>query len=203
MPRIHTLFLAFLALAVLAAGNARAETPTSLAGIALGEPAAKAKARVDVRKPRDVSDAPWVKRLPVSGDKFFDGGYVLVGTCAAPGAVVRIKMRYRNGDMDFFRKLSGEMLTLYGDPTQYKGDLEGRVMGNKWSFSDSRLRPVSLILQHAEGEDPELGPGSTVKLTNWGLLEAERACWQQRHGSGKGAADRAGKAGPDHGYLPR
>ena len=42
MPRIRALFLAVLALAVLAAGSARAETPTSLAGIALGEPAAKA-----------------------------------------------------------------------------------------------------------------------------------------------------------------
>jgi hypothetical protein len=204
MPRIRPVCLAFLLVLVCAAGPARAETPTSLAGIALGEPVGKAKARVDTRKVREVEGAPWIKRMAVSGDKFFSGGYALVGTCAAPGTVVRVKMRYREPGLDFFRKVSGEMLARYGDPTQYKGDLEGRVMGNKWSFSDARLRPVSLIVQHTEGEDPELGAGSTVKLTNWGLLEAERACWQQRHGAAQAPAPGpAGKSGPDNGYLPR
>ena len=181
-----------------------AETPASLGGIALGEPVAKAKGRIKANKARDVDGAPWLRRLPATGDKFFSGGYVLVGTCAAPGAVARIKMRYRDPSLDFFRKISGEMLARYGDPTEYKGDFEGRTMGNKWAFSDARLKPVSLIVQRTEGEDPELGAGNTVKLTNWGMLEAERACWQERHGPAKApAATPPGKAAPDHGYLPR
>ena len=53
--------------------------------------------------------APWLRRLPVTGDKYFTGGYVLVGTCAAPGRVVRIKLRYRDTSVDFFRKLAGDM----------------------------------------------------------------------------------------------
>ena len=203
MPLSRILCLAALLL-TLCPAPALAETPTELAGIALGEPLAKAKGRVQAKKARPVSDAPWMQRIPVGGDKFFAGGYVLVGTCAAPGTVARIKMRYRDGGLDFFRTLSGEMLKRYGDPTQYKGDLEGRTMGNKWAFSDARLRPVSLILQRTEGEDPELGAGNTLKLTNWGLLEAERACWQERHGPAKApAAAPAGKSAPDNGYLPR
>ncbi|MHC1791957.1 hypothetical protein [Solidesulfovibrio sp.] len=205
MSRLSVVFLAALLVAASAVA-ALAETPSSLAGISLGQPAAKAKGRVNTAKVRDVDGAPWVRRMPVSGDKHFSGGYVLVGTCAAPGSVTRIKMRYRDTGMDFFRALSGEMLSQYGDPTEYKGDLEGRVMGNKWSFSDPRLRPVSLIVQHTEGEDPELGAGNTIKLTNWGLLEAERACWQERHGAARPARpDKHGRAkdGRDDGYLPR
>ena len=203
MPLSRILCLAALLL-TLCPAPASAETPTELAGITLGEPVGKAKGRIQAKKVRPVSDAPWMQRLPVGGDKFFSGGYVLVGTCAAPGTVARIKMRYRDGGLDFFRTISGEMLKRYGDPTQYKGDLEGRTMGNKWAFSDARLRPVSLILQRTEGEDPELGAGNTLKLTNWGLLEAERACWQERHGQPKApAAAPAGKSAPDNGYLPR
>ena len=200
LPRILCLVALFLA---LCAGTALAQTPAELAGIALGEPVAKAKGRINTKKVRDVDGAPWVRRMPVAGDKFFSGGYVLVGTCFAPGTVTRIKMRYRDPGLDFFRTVSGEMLKHYGDPTQYKGDLEGRTMGNKWAFSDARLRPISLILQRTEGEDPELGAGNTLKLTNWGLLEAERACWQERHGAQKAPTTAAGKAAPDNGYLPR
>lgn len=201
-PRALLLAAAFL---VLACTAALAETPASLGGITLGEPAAKAKGRIKATKAQAVDGSPWVRRMPVAGDKYFSGGYVLVGTCAAPGAVTRIKMRYRDPSLDFFRKASGEMLSRYGDPTEYKGDLEGRTMGNKWAFTDARVRPVSLIVQRTEGEDPELGAGSTVKLTNWGMLEAERACWQERHGAAKtpAPAPAPGKAEPDHGYLPR
>ena len=203
MTTARILLLATLFL-LLSAAVAPAETPTSLGGVTLGEPVAKAKGRIKTNRAKDVKGSPWVRRLPVAGDKFFSGGYVLVGTCAAPGTVARIKMRYRDDSLDYFRKISGEMLARYGDPTEYKGDFEGRTMGNKWAFSDASLKPVSLIVQRTEGEDPELGEGSTVKLTNWGMLEAERACWQERHGAPKApGATPPGKSAPDHGYLPR
>lgn len=181
-----------------------AETPSNLAGIELGGVAAHMKRRIRTNKPRAVDGAPWLVRLPVAPDAFFSGGYVLVGKCAAPGRVIRIKMHYRNGSMEFFRKISGEMLARYGDPTEYKGGIDGRSMGNKWSFNDPWARPLSLILQRTEGEDPETGTGNTIKFTNWGMLEAERACWQERHpkpGSpaGSGSQNRTNDAG----YLPR
>ena len=198
-------------LTLLACAAAQAGTPpTSLAGITLGDAATNYKGRINPSKARPLDAAPWLRRMPVAGDKFFSGGYVLVGTCAAPGRVVRVKMRYQDDSLDFFRKISGEMLGRYGDPAEYKGELDGRVMGNKWGFSDPWLRPVSLILQRTEGQDPELGAGTTVKLTNWGLLEAERACWQERHAGRTSPATPPQKAGKtagrqptDNGYLPQ
>lgn len=205
MPRFRA--LAFLVLTLLAAVAARAESPSNLAGIALGDAAKAYKGRIRPAT-APVDGAPWLRRQAVVPDKYFAGGYVLVGTCAAPGRVARIKVRYRDDGLEFFRKVSGEMLARYGDPAEYKGEIDGRVMGNKWSFSDPWLRPVSLILQRVEGEDPETGSGNTIKLTNWGLLEAERICWEERHAPPAAKAPaKAGNKGPasgqDNGYLPR
>jgi len=197
MPRL--LVLAVLLLLSLCT-VAQAESPSNLAGISLGDAATQYKSRIRLNKARPIDNAPWVRRLPIVPDKFFAAGYVLVGTCAAPGRVLRIKVRYYDDSFDFYRKVSGEMLSHYGDPAEYKGEIDGRVMGNKWAFSDPWTRPVSLILQRTEGEDPELGAGNTLKLTNWGMLESERACWQERHSNAKTPAQKGGK---DDGYLPR
>lgn len=178
------------------------QAPTILAGIALGEPAAHSKGRIRTKTARTLDGAPWLKRMKITPDKYFSSGYVLVGTCAAPGRVARIKARYRDDSLPFFRNVSGAMLTRYGEPAEYKGGVDGRMMGNKWSFSDPWLRPISLILQRVDGSDPETGAGNTIKLSNWGLLEAEEACWRERHGHSapKAVTEPAKK---DHGYLPR
>ncbi len=202
MSFIRPCLFALALLLAAASAQAQGQVPSNLAGIGLGDTADQHKARLTLSKARPLGDAPWLRRIPVRADAHFASGYVLVGACAAPGRVARIKMRYRDGSLDFFRKISGEMLSRYGDPTEYKGELDGRVMGNKWGFSDPWLRPVSLILQRVEGEDPETGPGNTVKLTNWALLEAERTCWQERHAPAKGKTPPA-KAGQDSDYLPR
>lgn len=200
-PRI----LVLLTLMTLSwAAAVQAESPSNLAGITLGDAAIRYQGRIRTSPAVPVGGAPWLHRLAIVPDKYFSGGYVLVGTCAAPGRVARIKARYRDDGLEFFRKVSGEMLTRYGDPTEYKGELDGRVMGNKWGFSDAWVRPVSLILQRVEGEDPETGGGNTIKLTNWGLLEAERICWEERHAPAVAKpAPKGGKSGQDNGYLPR
>lgn len=192
-------------LAILAATAVRAaDAPSNLAGIELGGKATRQQQRIKVRKSRPVENAPWLTRLAVAPDKFFSHGYVLVGTCAAPGRVLRIKMRYRDGSMTLFRNISGELLARYGDPTEYKGGMDGHSMGNKWSFTDRWGRPLSLILQRGEGPDPETSIGNTIKLTNWGMLEAERACWQERHPKPvRKPASGATTRGDDPGYLPR
>ncbi|EFL49995.1 conserved hypothetical protein [Solidesulfovibrio fructosivorans JJ]] len=193
-------FVLFALLLLAAPTAVRAEAPSNLAGVTLGDTAKSYRGRLTIARERPVKNAPWVRRIPLRPDKYFASGYVLVGTCAAPGRVARIKARYRDGNLDFFRRISGDLLARYGDPTEYKGELDGRIMGNKWGFTDPWTRPVSLIVQHVEGEDPETGAGNTIKLTNWGLLEAERACWQERHP----APTRKKKAtGKDHGYIPR
>jgi hypothetical protein len=207
MPRFRARLLPSLlltALCILVAVPAvrAADIPASLAGIGLGDEAKHHKGRIRLDKARNMDASPWLRRLPVTGDKYFSGGYVLVGTCAAPGRIVRIKLRYHDTSVEFFRKLAGDMLGHYGDPAEYKGDFEGRTMGNKWSFTDASTRPVSLILQHTEGEDPELGIGTTIKLTNWGLLEAERACYQERHAPAM-TASRPKATAKDNGYLPQ
>jgi hypothetical protein len=203
---VRILFAFCLIAPVCLAGAAAraADAPLTLSGITLGDEAARHKDRLNLTKQRPVDGAPWVRRIAVKKDKFFTGGYVLVGTCAAPGRVVRVKLHYQDQSLDYYRTLAGDLLKQYGDPSEYKGDFDGRTMGNKWAFTDGQTRPVSLILQRTEAEDPEIGTGNTIKLTNWGLLEAERTCWQERQAPAAAKKQtKSGAAGQDTGPLPR
>lgn len=177
---ILTLVVGLLGVTTLAGAG---DIPKSLNDIELGGVVAKMKKQVKLRRPKPMKGAPWLYRLSIVPNAVYSGGYVLIGTCAAPGRVLRIKLYYRDGTLEGFRKISGELLKQYGDPTEYKGEFDGHTMGNKWSFTDANTKPISLILQRTESEDPEVGYGNTIKLTNWGMLEAERACWQERSGT--------------------
>ena len=79
----------FIVLLLLAATSAHAQAPSTLAGVTLGDAASQYKGRLVLSKAATVGDAPWLRRIPVRADAHFDKGYVLVGTCAAPGRGAR------------------------------------------------------------------------------------------------------------------
>jgi len=175
----------FLALAVCvfagATALAQSPAPTSLGGIDLGGDAARFGRYLHPGRPKTVEDAPSLSRRNIKPAGAFRGGYLLTGNCAAPGRVVRIKLKYADDTEDFFRRLSGALMDRYGLPAEYKGDLEGRVLGNKWSFTNALGQSISLIVQHSDAEGLDNDKGNVIKLTNWALVETERACHAARH----------------------
>jgi hypothetical protein len=195
-----SILAAFLALFAVSA-PAQTPPPASLGGIDLGGDSARFGRYLHPGKARPMEDAPSLARRDIKASGAFRSGYVLTGTCASPGRVVRIKLKYADDTEDFFRRLSGALMDRYGLPAEYKGDLEGQVLGNKWSFTNGSGESISLIVQHSDAEGLDNDKGNVIKLTNWGLVEAERSCYDYRHPKGPAPAV-AAPASLD-GMLPR
>lgn len=182
MPRSAVLALCLVALSYLPA--LAQSPPAEIGGFVLGDDAATHRDRLSPRGPRSVPGAPYVKRLNIKPGGGFQSGYVIVGDCAAKGRIARIKLRYADASLEAFQKLAGAFLARFGDPAEYKGDLKGRVMGNKWSFTNERGESISLALTHGDVEDAGADKGNVVKLTNWGFMETELGCLAARPGKG-------------------
>lgn len=206
--RCFPAILAVFAVLQLLAAPAMAQPPAPdrLGGLTLGESAEKAGALLALKSAQAVEEAPWLTRIGVAPDDIFKSGYVMTGRCFAKGRILRIKLKYREDDLPFFRKLIGALLERYGNPSQYKGDLEGEVMGNKWSFTNANGESISLIVQRAQNGDPDVSQGVVIKLANQTLMEAERSCHEYAHGGKANAAPAPQAASPGgniEGYLPR
>ncbi|QLA16033.1 hypothetical protein [Desulfolutivibrio sulfoxidireducens] len=199
--RRHCLLVLALVLLTSASALAQAPPPASLGGIDLGADVARFGRYLSPGKGRPAEDAPYLTRRNIKPSGAFRGGYVLAGTCFSPGRVARIKLKYADEGQDFFRRLSGALMDRYGLPTEYKGDLEGQVLGNKWTFTNDRGESVSLIVQHSDADGLDHDQGNIIKLTNWGLVDAERSCFESRHPKATPPPSPA-PASLD-GYLPR
>ena len=102
------------------------------------------------------------------------------GTCARPGNIVRIKLKYEDSSKEFFNNLLAEFKKRFGEPDEYQGDPFKILISWKWSFVDKQNNRISLILQHNQLDEDEK-MGNAVKLTMTSLAEADMRCFQEKH----------------------
>lgn len=108
----------------------------------------------------------------------FKSGYIAYGTCANPGKIVRIKLKYENSSKDFYEQLLETYEDRFGDP-KWLGDAFHVVSIWKWSFEENGTH-VDLYLQHNLGKrDEKLG--NSVKLTMLNLVMDELDCFEKKH----------------------
>ncbi len=170
-----------------AAGLCRSDAPKSLAGYALGEDvSAYGDLAVDTAKPR--YDQPWLARVNISPRDGLNGGYLLYGTCAKPGEVVRVKLSYADDGEGQFQALYKAMAKKWFEPQ--RSDFGGGFQQYKWSFSNAKGESLSLVLQHYAGDGDEYAQGNSLSLANRDRIEAEKACWQAKNAP----ADAQGKS---------
>jgi hypothetical protein len=106
-------------------------------------------------------------------------GLIAYGTCANPGHIVRIKLKYADGSKKFFDELLKRTKQKFGDPDEYQGDPFKIVIAWKWSFLDQDGNRISLNLQHNTMDSDEK-IGNTVKLTMLNLIEEDERCYQTK-----------------------
>jgi hypothetical protein len=165
----------------VASPGAAAEAPLSVAGFTLGRSIDEYAERVVMQTSlpvRYMENLREVEIVPLEG---FKSGLIAYGTCRKPGCIVRIKLKYADGRLDFYEELLKRFKQKFGEPDQYQGDPFRVFISWKWSFRDSQQNRISLILQHNQ-EDEEEKIGNALKLTLHNELEEDVRCFRdQKH----------------------
>ena len=123
---------------------------------------------------RHMEDIKEVEIKPIKG---FKSGLIAYATCAAPGHVVRVKLKYRDSSKTFFENLLKQIKNKYGEPNDYRGDPFHILIAWKWSFVDKEGNRISLTLQH-NAQDTEEKRGNAIKLTMSNLIEEDQRCYK-------------------------
>ncbi len=156
------IIIALLSFTSVAAYN----TPTEIGGFKLGE---------FITDYPQIEYSEYLKEVVVNDWHGFRKGIISYGTCAYPGRIVKIRMKYQNSSKNFYDELLKKYKSKYGKPTEWKGDAFGVLYIWKWRFVDKDNRRVNLILQHNLQNDNE-NVGNMVKISFPELMEEERFC---------------------------
>ena len=157
-----------------------AQVPHQVAGFTLGRDISKYTEMVKMDTALPIRHMEYLKEVEIKEMEGFKNGFISYGTCARPGRIVRIKLKYADTTKKFYNKLLELFKERFGEPTEWRGDAFHVVIAWKWSFTDRENNHISLILQH-NTKDQEEKRGNAVKLTVWNLIEEERICFEKKY----------------------
>ncbi len=180
---------------------AKAKAPGEVGGFALGANISAYKDRLDMNTAKPLPGAPYLMRVNVKPTSDFNSGYLIYGACASPGKIVRVKLRYADAGVYILTEINSSLTQAYGQPEAIRDNAERSYICNKWSLTNEDDQAVSVILQHYDGWDPDYDRGSSIKLGNWTLIDAERSCYEAAH-PGAGKSDAENKTKPAATLIP-
>ena len=123
----------------------------------------------------------FLRQVEIRETPGFKSGLITFGTCADPGGIVQIKLKYADSSKKFYKDLFKLYKARFGEPAEYRGDSFQVLIAWKWSFRDAEGNRISMILQH-NLKDPNQKMGNNIKLTMWDLIDKERVLYEQRMG---------------------
>jgi len=177
MKKYYTLWSIIIILGIC--GTSVAESPHQLGPFILGHDIAEFADFVQMDTSLPIRHMESIKEVEIKPIKGYKSGLIAYCTCAAPNAVVRIKLKYSDGSKAFYQKLKKRIDKRFGECDEYRGDPFHIVIGWKWSFMDKENNKISLILQHnSRDEDEKMG--NSIKLTMTNLLESDLECQKNR-----------------------
>jgi len=172
------LFILFFIGIGFLSGSCLAEAPSQVGGFLLGADISAYKDRVDMNSALPIRYAEFITEVEIKKTDLLASGLIAYGTCAAPGKVVRIKLKYADPSKAFHDKLLAQMENKFGKPDEWRGDPFHIVIAWKWSFVDKSQKRISLILQHNK-QDTDEKIGNSIKLTLTDAIERERQCHEK------------------------
>jgi hypothetical protein len=182
----NILYYLFLLTIGIDSGICLAEAPSQVGGFQLGADISKYKDRLDMETALPIRYAESIKEVEIKQTGLLSSGLIAYGTCAAPGKVVRIKLKYADSGRDFYDNLLARFEKKFGKPDEWRGDPFHIVIAWKWSFVDMSKNRISLILQHNK-QDTDEKIGNSIKLTLTDAIERERQCYEKAHPELSGA----------------
>jgi hypothetical protein len=155
-----------------------AEPPFSVGGFTLDRPIADVAPLVIMETALPVRYMENINEVEIRPTEGFKSGLIEYGTCLPGSPIVRIKLKYADGGVDFFEELLKRFKARFGEPAEYRGDPFKNVISWKWSFQDARGNRISLNLYHnVLDEDEKMG--NAVKLTLLNRLEDDATCFKK------------------------
>lgn len=172
-------FLSFICMLFLLPDSSRGEAPHQIGGIVLGRQMTEFDDRLKMDTLLPLRHSKFIHEIETTELVGFKNGLIWVGSCAEPGRIVRIRMKYADPSKNFYKQLLKHYKKRFGDPSEWKGDPFHIVIAWKWSFVDKDNNRISLMLQHNTKDEDE-SIGNSVKLTMWNLIEDERKCFEKK-----------------------
>lgn len=169
-------FMLLLSPALCAAQQA----PSQIGGFVLGENISGYIDRLKMETALPIRYAGYLTELETLPIEGFKSGLITFGNCAAPGRIIRIRLKYADSTKKFFEALLKQYKARFGEPLEWRGDPFHVLIAWKWSFTDSKNNQISMILQH-NTKDEEEKLGNAVKITLTNLLEQELTCFEKKH----------------------
>jgi hypothetical protein len=157
-----------------------AQAPQQVAGFTLGRDISKYTEMVKMDTALPIRHMEYLKEVEIKKVEGVKSGLIWYGTCARPGRIVRIKLKYADSTKAFYKNLLERFKERFGEPTEWRGDAFHVVIAWKWSFTDRENNHISMILQH-NTKDQEEKRGNAVKLTVWNFIEEERICFEKKY----------------------
>lgn len=172
MKRITTLLICSTILFALplASALAKNKAPLEIGGFKLGS---------SVDQYEFTSYCNFLKQVVIQNIDGFRKGTIYYGTCDHPGEIVKIKLKYRDPSLAFYKQLIKKYTEAFGKPDAYIGDSFGIVKAWKWTFIDQKHNRILLRLQNNQKNQDE-SLGNTVKLELPEHIEAERSCFNKQ-----------------------
>ena len=150
-----------------------------MGGFELGQDIAKYADMLKMETAFPIRYNEFLNQVEIKENEMFKSGLIAYGTCAKPGRIVRIKLKYADSSRKFYKALLKRFEDRFGNPSEYRGDSFQVVIAWKWSFVDSQNNRISLVLQH-NTRDEEEKMGNAVKLTISNHMEEERRCFDKK-----------------------
>lgn len=192
MRPFMTLLTIVLGIVGMWAGAAAQSPPREIAGYRLGTTITSYGDRIAPEGSFAVRLRPYLREAAVSVPEGFASGYVVYGTCEAPGTIVRIKVKYEDDRRAFFDRLLEALKKRYGTPSQYVGDPFQAYVAWKWTFDVSQTEKITMIVSHYDGDDEEHTQGNALKLSLTSQILQESRCYETQR-RGEQAEDRKEK----------
>ena len=170
-------FITSLALLGIAGICLAGEVPHQVGGFVLNRDIADFRDFVIMETALPIRYMDNIEEVEIKSAKGIKSGYIAYTTCAAPGHIVRIKLKYKDESKEFFENLLKRIKKKYGEPDEYRGDVFHILIAWKWSFVDKDGNQISMTLQH-NTLDPEEKEGNAIKLTMTNLIEKDQHCYK-------------------------
>ena len=163
----------------IVAGIAFADAPHQVGGFVLNQDIKRFEDRVIMDTALPVRYAENIEEVEIKFTQGFKSGLIAYGTCARPGNIVRIKLKYGDPSKRFYKDLLKRFKKRFGEPAEYRGDPFHIVIAWKWSFVDQQNHRISLTLQHNSMDEQEK-KGNAVKITDTTLIEEDLLCYKNK-----------------------